>query len=182
VPRLFLAFPVDGNTRQALLKWQAQLPAAIPGVRWLHADDWHITALFIGNVNEPTAAQIQQTLQGWSVSPPPHLSFDTLTTLYRNHKPAMWWAGYLPSPEWQSFYQSLYELIAPLTPLESYRPNTIPHITLARLKTPYVPIPDQFLSIKLPAFPLAQLQMYASQSQPTGNRYQPLYTLNQYFH
>ena len=180
MPQLFLAFPVDEDTRKALQAWQGLLPTALAGVRWLHAADWHITALFIGNVDDSTASRIEQELSSFTHQPPPTLGFDKTTTILRHKKPVMWWARYQATPDWQAFYQALYRCVSAFTPLEPYRSNAIPHITLARLKSGNQPFPDLPEAENMPLFPLRNLQMFESQQQPSGTRYRPLYTVTTY--
>lgn len=164
----------------ALQAWQRLLPPSVAGVRWLQPEDWHITALFIGNTDENTASRIQQSLATLQKQPPPALHFNQMTTMYRRQKPVMWWAGYQPSDSWQDYYQALYKCVENVTPLEPYRPATVPHTTVARLKSGNQPFPDLPEAENMPLFPLRSLQLFESQPQPSGTRYRSLYTVINY--
>ncbi len=100
--------------------------------------------------------------------------------MYRRQKPVMWWAGYQPSDSWQGYYQALYKCVENVTPLEPYRPATVPHITVARLKSGNQPFPDLPEAENMPLFPLRSLQLFESQQQPSGTRYRSLYTVINY--
>ncbi|MDZ4735597.1 MAG: RNA 2',3'-cyclic phosphodiesterase [Rhodospirillaceae bacterium] len=58
--RMFVALPVPERTREEL----AYLCCGLPGARWVHAENFHITLRFLGEIDGGTAEDVDTALAG----------------------------------------------------------------------------------------------------------------------
>ena len=60
--RLFVAIILDEKVRSALARFQERLKTGCPGVRWVTPALFHLTAKFIGEVDDRRVAEVSQAV------------------------------------------------------------------------------------------------------------------------
>ena len=127
MPRLFTAIEVPKDVGMVL----SALRGGIYGARWISPENYHLTLRFIGDIDERTANEVADMLDGVRRAP-----FEiTLTGLdhFGGKKPRAIFAAAAPSSpliELQAEHERIMQRIG--LPPESRK--FTPHITLARLR------------------------------------------------
>lgn len=85
--RLFLAIPIPASVAERL----SALEAEVPGASWRTAEQYHLTLRFIGEVDEPTAKDIDVEL-GRIVAAPFEISLSGVGS-FGGKEPSALWAG-----------------------------------------------------------------------------------------
>ena len=166
--RLFTAIEIPEVLRTRL----TFLQAGVPGARWTPVENLHLTLRFIGEVDEPTASDIDAVLG--SLSEP---SFElTLRGVgeFGGRDPHAIWAGVAPSP-------ALHHLVAKIESglqrmgLEAETRKYAPHVTLARLRDTPVAKVRAFLSVNglfdSGPFAVSSFSLFSSFQTPRGSLY-----------
>lgn len=170
--RLFLGIPLPTSLTQALGTWQAQQPTAST-LRWVAPELWHITIYFFGQVPEERKENLIALLEvGLKQTPTFTLDFDRLVLAPKPHEPRMIWARYQKHEAFRQLVVRLHRLYQQIDPHIQMRKSPIPHITLARLKTPDA---AQEVSLDLPqdlAMEVNHCVLWNSTLTPSG----PIYT------
>ncbi len=127
MPRLFtgLELPAEIGFRLSLLR------GGLPGARWVEPENYHITLRFIGDIEEPVAAEVADAL-GRIDRSAFELSLDGLGA-FGNNRPHVVWAGVTPEAALTDLQAEQERMMQRLgLPPEGRRYT--PHVTLARLK------------------------------------------------
>ncbi len=127
MPRLFTAVEVPSSIALSL----SLLRGGLPGARWIDTENYHLTLLFIGDVDERTAGEFANFLARID-RPRFELQLDGVGA-FGSRRPHALYAGVKTSPalvELQAELERLAERIG----LEPERRKYTPHVTLARLK------------------------------------------------
>jgi 2'-5' RNA ligase len=126
--RLFIALELPESCRERLLN----VGTAIRGVRWLTADQLHLTLAFLGDVSEEAERTLQEKLAEVRV-PPFVLPIHGVGT-FGGLRPSVIWAGAgTDHPHLFALHRRVHDaLLAARFDLEVRRFH--PHVTLARLK------------------------------------------------
>jgi len=124
--RLFVGLGLDQNITNSL----SLLAGGIPGARWVGPESFHITLLFIGEVPENRAVEVNDGLSE-IIHPAFSISIDGLGT-FGHAKPHTLWAGVTLTPELDHLHRKVVHAIDELD-LDIDHRKFIPHITLARL-------------------------------------------------
>jgi RNA 2',3'-cyclic 3'-phosphodiesterase len=166
--RLFTAIEIPEALRTRL----TFLQGGVPGAKWQPVENLHLTLRFIGEVDEPTAADIDQMLSGLQEK-----AFDlTLRGVgeFGGRDPHALWAGVAASP-------ALLHLVAKIESalqrmgLPAETRKYAPHVTLARLRdAPVVKVRD-FLAANAAfdsgPFPVREFSLFSSFQTPRGSLY-----------
>lgn len=128
--RLFIALELPQEVRQKL----ALLRVETPGVRWVAAEQLHLTLAFLGDVAEEKLAPLLQAL-GKVLFKPFLLQFDKLGCFPHPRAPRIVWIGLQPHPLLNDLAAGIRSAVSDAAIILEDRPFT-PHITLARLKVP----------------------------------------------
>jgi 2'-5' RNA ligase len=126
--RLFVALPLSPEISAQL----ATLPVALPreGVRWVPAQNWHLTLLFLGGIPEEAVEGCVAALRNASLPGPFSLQLrPAVTAVDRRGRTEMLWATFEPS---LPFAQLCYRVAAALGRTPDKEPR--PHVTLARTR------------------------------------------------
>ena len=91
--RLFVGLELPPVVRPALSFMQG----GIPGARWTSESNYHLTLAFVGEVDEPVAAEIDEALSGIH-APAFELSLAGVGQFDRNGRTRVLWAGLRPNP------------------------------------------------------------------------------------
>src|SRR6185369_3311627 len=128
--RLFIAIELPDHYKKAL----GELRTAIPGARWVAAEQIHLTLAFLGGVDEDTAGRLIAGLAGIQAAKF-ELSLTGTGCFPNRQRPRVVWVGVKPEPGLTGLAAMVREtVLACGIPLEE-RPFS-PHLTLARLKFP----------------------------------------------
>jgi len=146
-------------------------PLAAPGNwRWSPQQQWHITALFIGQRDQAEVRAIAMAIeQACAVHAPITLHNGRVATMSED-RPSMLWVRFTPSEELSALHHALAQATStPPSPHEPY----VPHITLARGKSA-AGIQDG--PVLMPSLILQELTLFRSDPGPTGTIHSPLGT------
>src|SRR6476661_4290808 len=94
--RLFLALDLDASSRQAIGREQARIRRALKDgspARWTALEQMHLTLVFIGQVDEPTAAAVARDVSEPVRMHPFDLSFCGLGVFPPRGAPRALWIG-----------------------------------------------------------------------------------------
>ena len=171
--RLFLALPPCEEDAAALwMQWEMRRVSS-SNIRWLGPEDYHITLLFFGPVEEERIPLIREQM-------------DLAAPLYKSFVLKSAGAGQFPRRGAPRVYvefleeeggalSSLYNLLC--RNLESHftleKRKFLPHITTARLKKSFGDLPP-YREAPL-EFKLDRMVLFESRLHPAGARYSPLY-------
>lgn len=127
--RLFVGLAVDEAVKEALERLTLRLRAKDDGLRWLTPDQWHVTLVFLGEVDDQVRTRLVREL-GKVREPALTLRMEQLGVFDR--------AGILHaevevSPELQRLYESVAAMVRSAGLEVEARPYRA-HITLARSK------------------------------------------------
>lgn len=171
--RLFLGIPVIGNHQTELIDFQDR-NRNNHNIRWVSAENLHITVHFFGDVPTERVQQLRINL-AIVVSKTPSFKLDfNHFQLNLGKSPTMLWAVYNPQ---ESFF-NLHKVIAEIAQASGLQ-KTIIHCTLARFK----PKSDDFsfnlsCNIKNPYIEIRQVILYESVLHPAGSIYKELDSFN----
>ena len=172
IRRLFLGIPLPAFVEQPLRSWQEEQPR-LPGIKWVKPEQWHLTVYFFGGVEAEMMDNLQSliqlalkdqdafqlTFQGWTTAPP-------------RKEPRMLWARYQRHPEFDVMAAKLRELYQHIQPDLPSRFKPLPHVTLARLKTPELADEVCWPEQPLPNFQVKEVVLWESELTPEGPEYQ----------
>jgi RNA 2',3'-cyclic 3'-phosphodiesterase len=166
--RLFTAIEIPQTLRTRL----TFLQGGVPGAKWQPVENLHLTLRFIGEVDEPTAGDIDQMLGGLHAK-----AFDlTLRGVgeFGGRDPHALWAGVAPCPALTHLVAKIESALQRMgLPAETRK--YAPHVTLARLRdAPIVKVRD-FLAANA-AFdsgplPVRSFSLFSSFQTPRGSLY-----------
>ncbi len=127
MPRLFTALevPADIATQLSLLR------GGLPGARWIDAENYHVTLRFLGDVDERTANEAAQLLDGIAREPL-QVSIGELDA-FGGDRPRSLIAKIKPNPELLEL-QAEHERSVRRVGLAPESRKYTPHVTLARLR------------------------------------------------
>ena len=123
--RLFVALPCPLEFEDALLDAQR----GIEGMRWVPAENLHLTLRFVGEVERPMAEDIAAALDGLD-APAPTLALDGVGVFDHGRAGAVW-ARVAPKEPLEALHRKIDRAVAACG-LEPERRAFIPHITLGR--------------------------------------------------
>ncbi len=171
--RLFAAITPPEDVRDRL----ASLCNGLPGVRWVAAENMHITLAFLGEVDGAMAADIDAALET-IVSSPFSLQIDGFGIFSDRRRVRVLYAAIAPSVALSRLHRRILSALAPLgiEALDTVRKFT-PHITLARPGR----APGRLESwlheragFTTPPFPVDCFSLYESILGDGGAHYRPL--------
>ncbi len=135
--RLFVGLALPEAVRTRL----AGICAGLPGVRWVGAENLHVTVRFIGDIDEGIADEIHDALSQLR-SPRFCLEFSGVGTFGAGRRPHTLWAGIVREPALMHLHDKVESALV-RTGLPPEPRKFTPHVTLARLREPPGPrLPD----------------------------------------
>jgi len=127
--RLFIAIPISAELQQFFAGYSKDYQH--PQIRWVPAENLHITINFLGNTDIQAIPQLSEELKKTTADMEPFiLKFDHIIFGPPQRTPSMVWAQYENCSE----YTDLVKKIMGITHSRFQHRDTIPHITLARFK------------------------------------------------
>lgn len=168
--RLFIGTRVPENVRP-LIRTLADQQFARSVWRVAPEQQWHITALFVGERPSKDVPGIKDAVERIaSDTPQIHLQKGQLLTM-PEEGPSMLWVRFDPQMELTRLHHRLAEALA-MRP--SHHVPYWPHITLARSRGKADVLRDN--PMVLPELFLADLTLFRSEPGPTGTMHTPLFT------
>ena len=135
--RLFVAIEILEEIRNALAAFIKELRAVAPHLKWVRAENLHVTLKFLGHTDEAKLSAIENVLTGVRCAEPVAFDFKGLGFFPNEKRPRVFWAGMHTSPNLRTIAADIDHAVHRLGfPLEE-RPFT-PHLTLARFDPPDV--------------------------------------------
>ena len=136
--RLFIAIEISPDVRAALAALLKEFRAIAPQVKWVRAENMHITLKFLGETDSPKLTAVQNALSAIRSGQPVTLHFCGLGFFPNEKRAKVFWAGMESSPNLPALALEIDQAMHKLGfPLED-RPFT-PHLTLARFQPPGLP-------------------------------------------
>jgi len=170
--RLFIAIELPTGLKTEL----GRLRAVIPGVRWVPAEQIHLTLAFLGEVDDAAAGRLTAQLaaiRGDAFE----LSFGGIGCFPDRQRPRVVWLGVKPEPGLLRLATAVQQNSLSAGILLEERPFS-PHITLARLKFPATAELRTFLDqqhrIILKPFAVREFTLFQSNLTSQGAVHSPI--------
>lgn len=167
MPRLFTAIDLPSSLQKNI----STLFKKIPGVRWSKTEQLHITLVFIGEVDEPTALKIQKSL----LEIPPFsltLQLQNISAFPSIEAPKVIILEIAPNHELNQLKKRIETILVREVRFKPEQREYHPHLTLARIKGRHPVEVDAFLkqphSLSLEPFSANEMVLYSSQLLKTG--------------
>jgi RNA 2',3'-cyclic 3'-phosphodiesterase len=128
MPRLFTGLEIPPDIGAALQNYRA----ALPGVRWIEQEDYHITLRYAGDIDYAAARDLAGMLEEMRPRGPLRLSLNALDS-FGGHEPRSLIVRVAANPvlhEMQAEHERMMRRLR--LPLDKRK--FIPHVTLARLR------------------------------------------------
>jgi len=179
--RTFLCIPVDPNIRDQIASVAGELGVYVDTrASWVRPENYHVTVRFLGEIDPLLTVDLKGTCQTvTSQIASFDIPLDRVGGFPSLDNPRVLWAGgKAPDP----FLNLLALLDSDLSQLgfPRGRPESIAHITLARIKgRVHTPLSQAIEQISQPAWTLHadRLVLMESRLTPRGAVYSPLFTL-----
>lgn len=166
--RLFTAVEIPESVRLRL----SLLQGGVPGARWSPVENLHLTLRFIGEVDEPTAHDIDDILSGLR-SPAFELRLRGVGEFGGQDAHAIW-AGVAPCPRLHRLAAKIERALQRIG-LAAERRKYAPHVTLARLKATPAHKVQEFLAAHNPfdsgPFAAGAYSLFSSHQTARGSLY-----------
>ena len=173
--RTFVALPIPDNLKEHLGKAIATLGNKNAGVKWVRAENIHITLKFLGNISEdmitPLSQELDRAVEGF---PPLHLGFSACGVFPNLKRPRVIWIGMKGDTALLSEIASSVDAACTGFGIPPEKRPFKAHITLGRLKVPsMVDLETKFIEEE---FNATRVILYKSELLPQGARYTALHT------
>jgi 2'-5' RNA ligase len=177
--RTFLAIELDDTTRAFIRGCVDLLRQALPRVRFVAEETWHITLAFLGELDDAQLAAARQAAQKAALlSRPFTLHAAGIGTFGGEVAPRVIWIGVAGmtrelAATQQQVVNALHAMQVPYEDEKRFSP----HITLARLRAPLVPSETQqlrqleTLEDQGPDLPATAISVMKSELSQSGARY-----------
>jgi RNA 2',3'-cyclic 3'-phosphodiesterase len=136
--RLFIAIEIPADIRAALADFLKEMRALAPQVKWVCAENMHLTLKFLGETDAAKLGAIQNVLSGIHSEQPVTLDVHGLGFFPNENRARVFWAGLEASPNLKSLAADIDQAVHRLGFSLEDRPFS-PHLTLARLQPPGLP-------------------------------------------
>ncbi len=170
--RLFVAIPLPADVRERL----GLLSVGIPGAKWVEPANLHLTLRFIGEVEEPVAAEIATVLEGVEAAPF-GIELDGMGDFGSGKRLRALWAGVARNEALEHLQARIESALVRLG-LEPERRRFTPHVTLARLKGAPAARARRFIAengaFRAGPFPVAGFTLYSSFLSRNGAIHDPV--------
>ena len=175
--RLFLAIPLSPYFHDTFSQYQEQHP--IQGVRFVPADNLHITVYFLGDVKETHIPKLDEKLHdAFTGIKPFTLKFEKISFGPISKGPRMIWAVYFAHDEYKKLVWAASGAAQEFVHQRHDRKNIVAHVTLARFSDPgavagiYLEQPP----IETKTMPVSSCKLMESQLTPKGALYTVVYS------
>lgn len=129
--RLFISIALPQEWQDAFVEYYKQFPRN--DVRWTPKENIHITACFLGDVQEERIGEIKEKIKELCAHIVPFpLSFEKMSFAPPGMSPRMVWAVFQKSDAYAQLVKDMQDVLHNFLAVEPHK-ETIPHATLARL-------------------------------------------------
>ncbi|MCR4284080.1 MAG: RNA 2',3'-cyclic phosphodiesterase [Parcubacteria group bacterium] len=174
--RLFVSISLPLEWQDAFADYCKQFQAHDMG--WTPKENIHITACFLGEVEEKHIGDIKEKLKSLCAHTEPFsLLFEKVDFAPPNMSPRMVWAEFSQSDAYRQFVEEMQKELRSFLSVEPHE-EIIPHATLARFKNPAL-VKEIDLSKSLPeltSFDVRFVDLVESRFDSAGVRYETLET------
>lgn len=170
--RLFVAIPIPEELKKNIQKiTEPGLP-----VRWNKPEAYHLTLVFIGEVDQIMADTIKQALQQVQLPEVFDANLSQIGCFPNHRKPKVIWAGVEPQ---EPFIEMHRDICKVLDEVESPKDDKKlhPHVTIGRVKKPHSGVGDfiqQNREAFFGSFTVSGFNLYSSMLQPGGAKHSVL--------
>jgi RNA 2',3'-cyclic 3'-phosphodiesterase len=178
--RLFIAIEIPENIRHAYASLLKEFRAIAPQLKWVRAENLHVTLKFLGETDSAKLGALQNVLSSVRSPDPVDLEFRGLGFFPNEKRPRVFWAGMEPSANLKTLAADIDQVTHRLGfPLEE-RPFA-PHLTLARFSLPGTP-PKLLQAMKetsgqsFGSLRAQEFHLIESKLKPTGAEYTTVQT------
>ena len=178
--RLFIAIEIPQTIRSTFATLLKEFRAIAPQVKWVRAENLHVTLKFLGETEAAKLGALQNVLSAVRSEEPVGLEFRGLGFFPNEKRPRVFWAGMEASPNLKTLAADIDQATHRLGyPLEE-RPFT-PHLTLARFQPPGIP-PKLLQAIQVKSaqafdsLRTGEFHLIESKLKPTGAEYTTVQT------
>ncbi len=178
--RLFIGCEIPDDLHEALVDFRHRHEKRlekIPGIRWTEPNTWHLTLLFLGNVDESQLRWLKGVISDFSKAfSPIFLNPDYVGYAPPSHRVRMIWYYFKEHPEWTALSLSLYHSLTRRLSIDKPYSPVIPHVTLARFKWMDIRKLPTIDAVKFRnQVKVSELILWASRLYPSGPKYTPLF-------
>lgn len=140
--RLFIAIPLPREIKDVFLSFkklndpQFDEDKRFTNVRWVDEANQHITALFMGAVEDEKVEAISQSINELLEGRQDFtLDFEHFTLIQNSKRNSMVWARLMREDAFSELHNDLHEEMQKFVKLPKSHKDIIPHVTLARFRT-----------------------------------------------
>ncbi len=174
--RLFFCVELADEVKEALAEVVQRLRPSLGNGSWVPPENYHLTVRFLGEVEETKLSALLELGRKVAQETAPFvLDLEVLGGFPQVKAARVLWAGpRVESPEFRRLCQGVEEAVRALGfPGEKKEP--LPHVTLARFKTPrdLRPILGRE-NLRIPTVHAESLTLMRSELRPEGAKYTPL--------
>ncbi len=176
--RLFIAIDLNASIIERL----QNICFGVRKIRWVPADQMHLTLRFLGNCEEALYYQIREALEDVPIPPFP-LCTEGVGYFPPRGKPRVLWAGVTPHSELHNLRASIDKTLQRIGVHDKGK-KFHPHITLGRLKgnpppASIIPFLTQNSLFRTEVYSVESFHLYSSILRPQGalHRIEETYTL-----
>lgn len=178
--RAFLAVPLPARLQQSIARLQAELPGALPGIRWTRPESVHLTLHFFGDSSTVDLEKIRASMLSVRLRERRfQVELLAMGAFPDRRRPRVVWLGLTPEEPLCALQHACEdELIRVGIPAE---PRAFaPHLTIGRFRE-HGPDLTALLAAQanrsIGRLPVEQLVLYESQLLPGGAEHIPLFTV-----
>lgn len=184
--RLFIALPLEENTKKILAQIQEELKKGLVGgaVKWVEPKNFHQTIIFLGQVGRDRVGQLKDILSQVNQEPI-NLSLSKLGFFPDQSRPRVIWVGL--KGEREKLSSCFHRLRLALSRADfQFDTRFSPHITLGRVRfgkgqlrfaSKTLEKIDKLLKETNTSFQAKRLVLFQSKLTPAGPIYQPLFEI-----
>ena len=168
--RLFVALPCPLEFEEALLDMQR----GVEGMRWVPAENFHVTLRFVGEVERPMAEDIAAALNCLD-APAPTIALQGVGVFDHGRSGSVW-ARIVPKEPLEALHRKIDRAIVSCG-LQPERRAFIPHITIGRWSRGAVAMDawkDRFAGLASAPARVARFALYQSHLGADGPAYEPI--------
>lgn len=172
--RLFVSIPIPTEWQNAFAGYYAQFK--VRDVRWTAEENIHITACFLGDVDEQHFGEVKERIKDVCANTEPFsLIFEKISFAPPGMPPRMVWAEFQESDVYRQLAQDLQDTLKSFLAVEPHK-ETIPHATLARFKNPILAKEMNIEKSKpeLTSFDVRSIELVESRLDPAGVQHETL--------
>ena len=136
--RLFIAIEIPENIRSAFATLLKDFRAIAPQLKWVRAENLHVTLKFLGETDPSKLGALQNALSAVRSTEPISLEFRGLGFFPNEKRPRVFWAGMEASANLKTLAADIDQAVHKLGFSLEERPYA-PHLTLARFSLPGIP-------------------------------------------